>query len=99
MERMNDNELLNELIIVYEKFVNNPNDLVNLDKISKLDQKYGGIGSVNDHLKLQPVSSILSIASGSLSDLWINSFDKPEKEIYQRAKEILISLTDLKNTL
>jgi hypothetical protein len=99
MERMNDNELLDELIIVYEKFVNNPNDMLNLDKISKLDRQYGGIGAANNYLKLQPISSILSMASGSLTDLWTNPFDKPEKEIFQRAKEILIGLTDLKNTL
>jgi hypothetical protein len=96
---MNDRELLDVLIVVYEKFVDNPNDFQNLDRISRLYKGYGRISSVNRHLKSQPISNILSTGASFLFEIWMNIDEKPDTEIYQCAEEILSNLKDLKNTL
>ena len=61
--KLNENELRKELIVVYQKFIDNPNDRENRERMSELDRIYSAAHNLiyDDDIK---------VALNNVSFLW-----------------------------
>ena len=92
----NDSVLRKKLIEVYRKFIENPSDQSNLDRIRELDEKYEPLTAANDYISSQPIPKEIEQGVGFLSKMWADSFIANKEELIEEAKKILKELENLK---
>jgi len=92
MPEYDEPKIKKELQEVYEKFVEDPSDKKNIERIERLDHEYESLVAINDYLVSRPVSRSMGEAIGYLSNLWLNSFEIDDEERISRAKRILENL-------
>ncbi len=87
-----------ELIILYERFINNPESEEVKDDLMAYEHTFGGLTAYNDYLKSRPVPKDVVSGLGGLSIIfeygWFESRDKiyTKEKIFSEAKRILEDL-------
>ncbi len=87
-----------ELIGLYERFLENPEDETAYREIVAYELEYGGLQVYNDYLKSQPVPTEIELALGGLSALYQYGMHEDtheaysDKKIVETAKRILAEL-------
>jgi len=99
-EAVNFQRMRQELIEIYEKFLENPGDESIQKKIIEYDRNFGGLQVYNDYLKSRPVPKDIEVALGGLSMIYQYGLWEDDKEheafsdekIVSEAKKILEEL-------
>jgi acyl-CoA-binding protein len=88
----NEPELRKKLLRVYTRFVEDPSDSENIERIKELDGKYSSLTTANDYIASQPIKKDIKDAVGFLYNIWSRTFGESEEEIQSEAKKILEEL-------
>ena len=88
----NEPELRKKLLRVYSRFVEDPSDSENLERIKELDGKYSSLTAANDYIASQPIPKYIKNAVGFLYNIWSGTFGESKEEIKSEAKKILEEL-------
>ena len=88
----NEPKLRKQLLRVYSRFVEDPSDSENLEKIKELDEKYASVAAANDYIASQPIPKEISNATGFLHKIWAYSYGATREEIVEETKKILKDL-------
>ncbi len=88
--------LKKKLIEVYERFIKDPSDPENIEKIKILDGEYASLAAANDYIASQPIPKEIANAVGFLHKTWAYSYGATTEELVEEAKKILEGLRKLK---
>ncbi|MDP3026813.1 MAG: hypothetical protein Q8N63_03830 [Nanoarchaeota archaeon] len=96
-ETIDFQKMRKDLIRIYEKFLENPEDK-SIKKVAiDYDRNFGGLASYNDYLKSQPVSKNIEMALNWLSAIyqfgvWEKEHTLSDENIISKAKIVLENL-------
>ena len=87
-----EQELRKKLLVVYKKYIEDPSNQENLERIKELDGKYSSLAAVNNYLVSQPIKKEIAQALGFLHKTWAYSYGATKEELVKEAKKILEEL-------
>jgi len=93
-KEFNEEKMRRDLLFLYERFIENPENEEVRSNLIKFDMDFGGLCAYNDYLKSQPIPEYIQNALGGLIDLGLygEGFKNKEECLYF-AKEILKELS------
>ena len=95
----NEKKIREKLIVLYKKFIQQPESEEVKSNLIKFDRDFGGASTYNDILKSQPISKDIEKALGGLIDiaLYGKGF-RSKEECLSFAKEVLEDLEKSKGS-